>query len=77
MGSHVIFVERLYRPFILVRKIGNFSQRIITNRRKNIQNRPKIAHERDEKLTIIVLGLERNYYVMVSPDVKMRINIRV
>ena len=38
--------------------------------KKIMQNKPKIAYECVEKLSITILGLERNYYVMGSPDVK-------
>ena len=37
---------------------------------KNIQNKSKLAkkYESDWKLTVTILGIERNYYVIGSPD---------
>ena len=44
--------------------------------RKFIRNKPQIANGYSEKLTITIWGLERNYYVIGSRDVKTKVTNR-
>ena len=43
--------------------------------KKNIQNKPQIAYIYSKKLTFAIWGLERNYYVIGSRDVKTKTTI--
>ena len=43
--------------------------------KKNIQNKPQIAYIYSKKLTFTIWGLERNYYVMESRDVKTKATV--
>ena len=43
--------------------------------KKTVQNKPQIAYICSKKLTFTIWGLERNYYVTESRDVKTKATI--
>ena len=45
--------------------------------KKAIQNKPQIAYIYSKKLTFTIWGLERNYYVTQSRDVKTKATIEI